>query len=184
MGVPARLTSMQRRFAELIVMHEGRKFDYECAIEAGYSENRARQEASELQNPEQCPLVVKYIGDLREEQRNRFKVNYGRHVTELAKIRDQALKHRSFSAAANAEHMRGKAGGLYVEQKHILHGKLDEDQNEAQMNEELAELLKSNRKIINITPEDVIDVESTSESTPEPKLPSTKQTKSDEDSTS
>ena len=184
MGVPKRLTEMQRRFAELLVLHEGRKFAYECAVEAGYSENRARQEASELQNPEQCPLVVKYIGDLREEQRNRFKVNYGRHVTELAKIRDQALKHRSFSAAANAEHMRGKAGGLYVEQKHILHGKLDEDQNEEQMNEELAELLKSNRKIINITPEDVIDVESTSESSPAPKLPSTKQTKSDEDSTS
>ena len=184
MGVPARLTSMQRRFAELIVMHEGRKFDYECAIEAGYSENRARQEASELQNPEQCPLVVKYIGDLREEQRNRFKVNYGRHVTELAKIRDQALKHRSFSAAANAEHMRGKAGGLYVEQKHILHGKLDEDQNEAQMNEELAELLKSNRKIINITPEDVIDVVSTDEFPQSPKLSSKSKTESDNDSTS
>ena len=106
-------------------------------------------------------LVVKYIGELREEQRNRFKVNYGRHVTELAKIRDQALKHRSFSAAANAEHMRGKAGGLYVEQKHILHGKLDDDKMKHEMNKEIAELLKSNRKIINITPEDVIDVEST-----------------------
>ena len=80
--------------------------------------------------------------------------------------------------------MRGKAGGLYVEQKHILHGKLDEDQNETEMNKEIAQLLKSNRKIINITPEDVIDVESTNESTPEPKLPLTKQTQSDPDSTS
>ena len=184
MGVPKRLTDMQRRFAELLVLHEGRKFAYECAVEAGYSENRARQEASELQNPEQCPLVVKYIGDLREEQRNRFKVNYGRHVTELAKIIDQALKHRSFSAAANAEHMRGKAGGLYVEQKHILHGKLDEDQNEEQMNEELAELLKSNRKIINITPEDVIDIEEINESKQlTPPLSPTK-TEDDQDSTS
>jgi hypothetical protein len=52
------------------------------------------------------------------------------------------------------------------------------------MNEEIAQLLKSNRKIINITPEDVIDVESTNESTPEPKLPPTKQTQSDPDSTS
>jgi len=184
MGVPSRLTEMQRKFAELLILYEGRKFDYECAVEAGYEPNNARPMASRLQNPEYSPLVVKYIGELREEQRNRFKVNYGRHVTELAKIRDQALKHRSFSAAANAEHMRGKAGGLYVEQKHILHGKLDEDQNETEMNEEIAQLLKSNRKIINITPEDVIDVESTSESSPAPKLPSTKQTKSEEDSTS
>ena len=184
MGVPSRLTEMQRKFSELLIMYEGRKFDYECAIEAGYEPNNARPMASRLQNPEYSPLVVKYIGELREEQRNRFKVNYGRHVTELAKIRDQALKHRSFSAAANAEHMRGKAGGLYVEQKHILHGKLDEDQNETEMNKEIAQLLKSNRKIINITPEDVIDVESTSESSPAPKLSPTKQTKSDEDSTS
>ena len=183
MGVPKRLTEMQRKFAELVVLHEGRKFGYECAVEAGYSQNRARQEASELQNPEQSPLVVKYIGDLREEQRNRFKVNYGRHVTELAKIRDQALKHRSFSAAANAEHMRGKAGGLYVEQKHILHGKLDDDKDEQEMNKEIVELLKSNRKIINITPEDVIDIEATDESKQLSDSPSPTKTKSDQDST-
>ena len=184
MGVPSRLTELQRKFAEALILYEGRKFDYECAVEAGYSQNRARQEASELQNPEQSPLVVKYIGELREKQRNRFKVNYGRHVTELAKIRDSALKHRSFSAAANAEHMRGKASGLYIEQKHILHGKLDDDKDEQEMNKEIAQLLKSNRKIINITPEDVIDVESTNESTQEPKLPLTKKSQSDQDSTS
>ena len=184
MGVPKRLTEMQRRFAELVVLHEGRKFGYECAVEAGYSENRSRQEASELQNPEQSPLVVKYIGELREEQRNRFKVNYGRHVTELAKIRDQALKHRSFSAAANAEHMRGKAGGLYVEQKHILHGKLDDDKDEQEMNKEIAELLKSNRKIINITPEDIIDIEEIDESKQLSPPLSPIKTKSDPDSTS
>jgi len=140
--------------------------------------------ASRLQNPEYSPLVVRYIGELREEQRNRFKVNYGRHVTELARIRDQALKHRSFSAAANAEHMRGKASGLYVEQKHILHGKLDDDKDEKEMNKEIAELLKSNRKIINITPEDVIDVTSTDESKQSLELPSKNKEQSDSDATS
>jgi len=184
MGVPSRLTEMQRKFAELLILHEGRKFDYECATEAGYEPNNARPMASRLQNPEYSPLVVKYIGELREEQRNRFKVNYGRHVTELAKIRDQALKHRSFSAAANAEHMRGKASGLYIEQKHILHGKLDDDKDEQEMNKEIVELLKSNRKIINITPADVIDVEDINESQESPKLPSTHKSKDDQDSTS
>ena len=183
MGVPSRLTEMQRKFAELLILYEGRKFDYECAIEAGYEPNNARPMASRLQNPEYSPLVVKYIGELREEARNRFKVNYGRHVTELAKIRDQALKHRSFSAAANAENMRGKAAGLYVEQKHILHGTLDDDKNEDEMNKELAELLKSNRKIINITPEDVIDVEGTDESKQSLGLPSGNKSPADSDST-
>ena len=184
MGVPSRLTEMQRKFAELLILYEGRKFDYECAIEAGYEPNNARPMASRLQNPEYSPLVVRYIGELREEQRNRFKVNYGRHVTELARIRDQALKHRSFSAAANAEHMRGKASGLYVEQKHILHGKLDDDKDEKEMNKEIAELLKSNRKIINITPEDVIDVTSTDELKQSLELPSKNKEQSDSDATS
>ena len=183
MGVPARLTGMQRKFAELVVLYEGRKFDYECAIEAGYEPNNARPMASRLQNPEYSPLVVKYIGELREEARNRFKVNYGRHVTELAKIRDQALKHRSFSAAANAENMRGKAAGLYVDQKHILHGTLDTDKSEDEMNKEIAELLKSNRKIINITPDDVIDAEDISESQQSSELPLEDKPRSDSDST-
>jgi hypothetical protein len=80
--------------------------------------------------------------------------------------------------------MRGKAGGLYVEQKHILHGKLDDDKNEEEMNKEIADLLKSNRKIINITPEEVIDVESTTEERePRPVL-SIRKPQSDQGSTS
>ena len=52
------------------------------------------------------------------------------------------------------------------------------------MNKEIAELLKSNRKIINITPEDIIDTEVTDESKQLlPTLSPTK-TKSDQDSTS
>ena len=63
MGVPKRLTEMQMKFAHLLVINEGRMTGYECAKEAGYSEDRARITASELQNPKRFPLVVKYIGD-------------------------------------------------------------------------------------------------------------------------
>ena len=52
------------------------------------------------------------------------------------------------------------------------------------INEELAELLKSNRKIINITPEDVIDIEATNESKQLSQTLSPTKTKSDQDSTS
>ena len=51
------------------------------------------------------------------------------------------------------------------------------------MNKEIAELLKSNRKIINITPEDVIDGEGTSESQQSTELPLENKTQSDSDST-
>jgi|TARA_E500000318_G_C3515846_1_gene194300 phage terminase small subunit len=126
MGVPKRLTEMQIKFAHELVTNEGRKYGYECAIEAGYEKDRARVTASELQNPKKYPLVVKYIGEIREEYQKKYDVTYGRHITELGKIRQQALEKGAWSAAVNAEIARGKAAGLYVEQKIIRTGKLDD----------------------------------------------------------
>ena len=126
MGVPKRLTEMQRKFAHALVTNEGRKYGYECAIEAGYEKTRSRQTAYELQNPKLFPLVVKYIGEIREEYQKKYDVTYGRHITELGKIRQDALKKGAWSAAVNAEVARGKAAGLYIEQKIIRTGKLDD----------------------------------------------------------
>ena len=140
MGVPKRLTEMQMKFANLLVTNEGRKTGYECAIEAGYEKDRARITASELQNPKKFPLVVKYIGDIREEYQKKYEVTYERHISELAKIRDAALKKGAFSAAGNVEKSRGQAAGLYVEQKIIRTGKLD-DMTKEEMETELKSIL-------------------------------------------
>ena len=140
MGVPKRLTEMQMKFANLLVTNEGRKIGYECAIEAGYEKDRARITASELQNPKKFPLVVKYIGDIREEYQKKYEVTYERHIAELAKIRDAALKKGAFSAAGNVEKSRGQAAGLYVEQKIIRTGKLD-DMTKEEMETELKSIL-------------------------------------------
>ena len=126
MGVPKKLTEMQIKFAHELVTNEGRKYGYECAIEAGYEKTRARQTAYELQNPKLFPLVVKYIGEIREEYQKKYDVTYGRHITELGKIRQAALSKGAWSAAVNAEVARGKAAGLYIEQKIIRTGKLDD----------------------------------------------------------
>ena len=69
MGVPKRLTEMQQRFAEFLVFGDenGPLTQSEAALKAGYSPKRARQEGSELCNPKLSPLVVKYIGELKEE---------------------------------------------------------------------------------------------------------------------
>ena len=131
---------MQRQFANLLVANEGRKHAYECAIEAGYEKDRARQTAYELQNPKIYPLVVKYIGELREEFQKKYEVTYERHIAELAKIRDAALKKGAFSAAGNVEKSRGQAAGLYVEQKIIRTGKLD-DMSKEEMEKELKSII-------------------------------------------
>jgi phage terminase small subunit len=138
MGVPKRLTEMQKRFAEFIVFGgpNGPMTQAEAAIAAGYSANSARQEGSSLLNPRLSPLVVQYVGHLKEERLEKHKVTYDTHVAELARIKELALKKNSFSAAVNAETNRGKAGGLYIERKIIKHGKLEdmtEEQLEAKM---------------------------------------------------
>ena len=140
MGVPKRLTEMQMRFCENLIYNEGRTTGHQACIDAGYSKDNARPMASRLQNPRYFPLVVKYLGELREERLRKFEVTYERHITELAKIRDAALKRGSFSAAANAENMRGKAAGLYIEQKIIKTGKL-EDMSEKELEAKMKQIL-------------------------------------------
>jgi hypothetical protein len=138
MGVPKRLTEMQMKFAHELVSNEGRKYAFQCAIDAGYEKDRARVTCSELTNPKKYPLVVKYIGELREEYQKKYAVTFERHISELGKIRQDALKKGAWSAAVNAEVARGKAAGLYIEQKIIRTGKIDdlsEPELEARMKE-------------------------------------------------
>jgi|TARA_B100001778_G_scaffold219746_1_gene182126 phage terminase small subunit len=155
MGVPKRLTEMQQKFANLLVSNEGRKTAYECAIEAGYEKDRARITASELQNAKKYPLVVKHIGEIREEYQKKYEVTYERHISELGKIREAALKKGAFSAANNAEVARGKAAGLYVEQKIIRTGKLD-DMSKEEMEKELKSILDEYSPLLqDVTADDV-----------------------------
>ena len=126
MGIPKRLTEQQIRFANLLISDQGRKTATACAIEAGYAEDSARQAASKLQNPKLFPLVVQYIGELREEWQKQYEVTFGNHISELGKLRDEARDKKAWSAAVNAEVARGKAAGLYIEQKIIRTGKLED----------------------------------------------------------
>ena len=147
MGVPKKLTEMQIKFAQLLVTNEGRKSPTECAIEAGYEKDSAHVRASELRNPNKFPLVVKYIGEIRDEYNKKYDVNYGRHITELARIRDEAREKGAWSAATNAEIARGKAAGLYIEQKIIHHNKV-EDMTADQLLNKMKKIMEDNRGLI------------------------------------
>ena len=151
MGVPKRLTDMQKRFAELYVYNEGRMTPYECAKESGYAEESARVRASELRNPKTYPLVVQYIGELREEVQNKYAIDFERHIKELARLREAALKKGSFSSAVNAEVARGKAAGLYIEQKIIKTGKL-EDLTERELEDRMKQIIDEYSPILDAKP--------------------------------
>ena len=140
MGQVTRLTEMQMKFAHEIVSNEGRKNGTECAISAGYAQDSAGVRAAELQNPKRFPLVVKYIGELREEYQKKYAVTFERHIAELGKLRMEALKKGAWSAAINAEVARGKAAGLYIEQKIIRTGKID-DLSESELENRMKEII-------------------------------------------
>ena len=154
MGLPKRLTEMQQRFAEFLVFGgpEGPMTQTEAALAAGYSPKRARQEGSELCNPRLSPLVVKYIGELKEERIRKHEVTYENHIAELARLREAALKKGSFSSAVNAEANRGKAAGLYIDRKIIKTGKL-EDMSEQQLEDKMKKILEDYGALLNVTPD-------------------------------
>ena len=147
MNLPKRLTEMQQKFAELLVFNEGRKTPTECAIEAGYDKDSAHVRASELRNPNKYPGVVKYIGELREEIQKKYEITFEKHVAELAKLRDSSRDKGAWTAAINAEVARGKAAGLYVEQKIIRTGKL-EDMTEKELELKMKQLIEDHKGLI------------------------------------
>lgn len=147
MGLPKKLTEMQMKFAYELVTNEGRKTATECAKDAGYDPESAHVRASELQNPKRYPLVVQYIGELREEWQKKYEVTYERHISELAKLREESRKKGAWSAAINAEVARGKAAGLYVEQKIIRTGKL-EDLSAEQLESRMKQIMEEYSPIL------------------------------------
>ena len=147
MGVPKQLTPKQIKFAQELVYNEGRKTATQCAIEAKYSEDRAHVTASELQNPKMYPLVVQYIGQLRQEIQKKYDITFESHMAQLGDMRNKALDSKAWTAAINAEVARGKAAGLYVEQKIIRTGKLD-DLSEDELEKRMTEIMNEYSPIL------------------------------------
>ena len=155
MGLPKKLTSMQIKFANLVVTEEGRMSATECAIAAGYSEDTAHVIASRLQNPKHFPLVVEYIGKRRSELLKKYDISYEGHLTELGKLRDEFRQNKAWTAAGNMEVSRGKAAGYYNNQQIHLHK--HEGLSQEEIDEKVVEALKHYQPIIDKDAEIITD---------------------------
>ena len=155
MGLPKKLTSMQIKFANLVVTEEGRMSATECAIAAGYSEDTAHVIASRLQNPKHFPLVVEYIGKRRSELLKKYDISYEGHLTELGKLRDEFRQNKAWTAAGNMEVSRGKAAGFYNKQQIHLHK--HENLSQEEIDAKVVEALKHYQPIIDKDAEVVTD---------------------------
>ena len=119
------LTDKQRIFVQIYTENEGRLTPTECARQAGYAEDRANTTASELLNGKRFPKVVEAVLARRAEIQKTHEVKLDKHVQELARLREKSLAERSYSAAVNAERLRGQAAGLYINRKEIRTGSID-----------------------------------------------------------
>jgi len=119
------LTDKQRIFVQIYTENEGRLTPTECARQAGYKEDRANTTASELLNGKRFPKVVEAVLARRAEIQKTHEVKLDKHVQELARLREKSLAEKSYSAAVNAERLRGQAAGLYIDRKEIRTGSID-----------------------------------------------------------
>ena len=119
------LTDKQRVFVKIYSENEGRLTPTECARQAGYNEDSANVRASELLNGKRYPKVVEAIIQRRAEIEKTHEVKLNKHVQELARLREKSLSEKSYSAAVNAERLRGQAAGLYIDRKEIRTGSID-----------------------------------------------------------
>ena len=92
-----------------------------------------------------------------------------------AKLRDEAQKKGAWSAAINAEVARGKAGGLYVDQKLIMTGSID-NLSEQELESRMKDILKDHKDIMNSTSEEIIEGNAEDIEEELPELPTEKDT--------
>ena len=118
-----KLTPKQIKFCILFVQDGDTKTATQCAIEAGYSENRAKQEASELRKHPGC---MEYIRELRNQDEKKYEVNLHKHLKRLDQLSRGAEEKGNWNAAVTAEKSRGQVSGLYIDRKEIMHGSIDQ----------------------------------------------------------
>ena len=118
-----KLTPKQIKFCILFVQDGDTKTATQCAIEAGYSENRAKQEASELRKHPGC---MEYIRELRNQDEKKYEVNLHKHLKRLDQLSRGAEEKGNWTAAVTAEKSRGQVAGLYIDRKEIMHGSIDQ----------------------------------------------------------
>lgn len=134
------LTRREERFVRIMTTMDGMITKREAAIQAGYPSPSAHVRASELTNPLKKPNVVRALEEARAEIDQQYKVTKSRHLRDLWRIREAAIREGKFGPAVAAEVARGKAhGDIYVNKTQVTVGTIDSMTRE-EVDEELEKL--------------------------------------------
>ena len=72
------------------------------------------------------PIIRKEYNYLMNQAKKKYELNYDRAVQDLYDIRDKAIESGSFNAAISAQNSLLKVGGLIVDRKEVMFGKVDQ----------------------------------------------------------
>ena len=152
------LTRRQQKFVMEIVSNDGLITAREAAIRAGYPVSSAHARAHEMMNPNICPHVAREIQRYRDELDEKYEVGYKRHIRDLQVLRDKCVENNAWSAAVQAERLRGMAqGGIYVNKSEIRTGAIDAMSVE-DVERELERIRQGYEKsVIDITPSEIFE---------------------------
>ena len=129
-----KLNRRQRNFI-WIAVNNPRLSLVECAHKAGYTS--PRQMANKLMSK---PIIRKEYNYLMNQAKKKYELNYDRAVQDLYDIRDKAIEAGSFNAAISAQNSLLKVGGLIVDRKEVMFGKVDQMSRE-EVETRLAQLM-------------------------------------------
>ena len=117
-------------------------------VKLNASPESAYQRAHELLNPKICPHVVKYIGQLKEEFRQKNNIDPDKHMGRLQHLGRVAEENKMVGVALRAEELRGKVAGYYIDRQIIKQKGSLEDLTEEELNARMKEILDDNKLLL------------------------------------
>ena len=141
------LTEMQRRFCDYLAYNQGRTTYTEAAIKAGYNENRARIEGSELMKN---PKIQRYYRYKVNDVNRALAVNRTNYIQRLIKLSNKAENKEIRDNCAPLEGLIGKAAGLLVNViQHVGESDLNELREEERRLKKINEEGLETQKLLN-----------------------------------
>ena len=111
------LTKKQEEFAQEIVKGSTQADAYRTAYDAGSMKDETIwSNASRLIDNSK---VKARIQELRQPSIDKVQLTLESHLTDLLKLRNMAAKDEKWSAAIQAETIRGKAAGLHIDKMDV-----------------------------------------------------------------
>lgn len=155
------LTAKQRLFVDKLVADWGTKHRIDVVMEVFDAKDRvnAGKMAYELLHPDKNPHIVRYLEMKLSKELKKYETDKLRHYKTYERLQKKAEEKKNFNASINAQFRAGQMAGLFVDKREInvsgIEG-MSREKLEKRL-EELESKINENKKIIDITPEEIVE---------------------------